>query len=154
MEVVVHQPLAIDPAYQLGEDRPGLLDVLNGAGSTGRATHTAAAAHTLLLLLRRHQATAERARRVLPLMLFAVFCAPVIDHIFTHEWFAAVAATRSDLLAITFGVIGRSFMQVETSAADGLMAGCTEEMFRVPGGSERCDIAFPDGLPALFADRW
>src|SRR5258708_35230674 len=138
MEVVVHKPLAIDPAYQLGEDRPGLLDVLDGAGSTGRATHTAAAGHALLLLWRRHQATAERARRVLLLMLFAVICAPVIDHIFTHEWFAAIGATTSDVLAITFGVIGRSFMQVETSTADGLMAGCTEEMIRVPGSSECC----------------
>ena len=154
MEVVVYKPLAIDPAYQLGEDWPGLLDVLDGAGSTDRTTHTAAATRALLLLLRGHQATAEGARRVLFLVLFAVFCAPVIDYIFTHEWFAAVGATGSDSLAITLWMIGRSFVQVETGTADGLMAGCTEEMFRVPGGSERCDIAFPDGLPALFADRW
>src|SRR5260370_40418065 len=121
----------MDPRSSLVRGRPGMLDVLDGDASTGRVTHTAADAQALLLLLRRHQATAERARRVLLLMLFAVFCAPVIDHIFTHEWFAAIGATRSDLLAITFGVIGRSFMQVETSTADGLMAGCTEEMLRV-----------------------
>jgi len=152
-EVVVHKPLAVDPAFQVREDWLGLVGGFDGAGSTDRATHTPAALHAWFLLLGRDQATAERACRVLTLVFLAVFCAPVIDQVFTHEWFAAVGAAGSDLLAITLGVIGRSLVQVETCIADGLMARRAEEVLRVPGGSQGCDIASPDGLTALLADR-
>jgi hypothetical protein len=77
----------------------------------------------------------------------------MIDQVFTHEWFAAVGAAGSDLLAITLRVIGRSLVQVETCIANRLTTASTEEVFRVPGGFQGCDIASPDGLAALLADR-
>ena len=130
----------------------GLVDSFDGAGPTGGTTYTFSTSDGVILLLGRDEAATVRTGWVLALVFLAVSCTPVIDQVFTHEWFAAVGATGSYMLAVTFRMIRRSFVQLETGVADGLMAGGADEVIRVPCCAERGEIAAPDGLATLFAD--
>ncbi len=117
------------------EDWPGLVDSVDGAGSTNRTANASGVPHTRLLLLGRDQATTKWTHRKLALVFLAELCAPVIYQVFARERFAAVGATRCYRLAKTVRVIRGSLVQVEAGIAYRFMAGSAKEMLRVPGGS-------------------
>ena len=83
-------------------------------------------------------------------MFFTELRAPLIYQVFFDKWLAAVGTARRYALAKTFGMIGCSFVQVEFGIAYRFVAGSTEEVFRVPGGSQGFNIVSPDGLFTLF----
>src|SRR6266581_1893957 len=128
MEIIVDKTLGIHPAYQVREDWPGLVGSFDGAGSTGGTAHTPGVPHSVLMLLRRHQAATKRTFRVFALVLLAELCAPVIYQELTHQRLAAVVTTRSYLVAIALDVIGPSFVNLELSITDGSSTASAHKM--------------------------
>lgn len=77
----------------------------------------------------------------------------MIYQVFSHEQLITVGTARRYALAKTFGVIGRSLVQVKLGNAYRFLAGCAEEVLGVPGGIQGREVVPTNGLAACFTDR-
>ena len=77
----------------------------------------------------------------------------MIDQIFAHQWFIAVGAARSNLVAEAFAIVGSALMDMKAGIIDGATAARTHKMLRVPGRSQCVQIVAPDRLSTSLTDQ-